>query len=246
MSDQKRQKQLRAGALMRRSAKSIAKKPPAKFSRTFVASWLKKRIPLALQYLGFVLFGLAIALAVAGVIIVATGSAGSLSRQIDYNLGADSNNVPYRPVTGYYNWMWAMIVNYYSYLLPLVYLVMIVVPVFIIYVVFSILHGLGVLVMRAPYSLSGEENSGVRLFATLAVWTLVVVLMWLAINADPVIHFLLLTVGLMVANLCLFGLSSWLAGRWGVSLDNTDDSDSDTESSDDANSNEPAYWTGNK
>lgn len=205
MSNQKGQKPVHSSSLAK------VKTWPQK-----ICLWLRNNIPSGLRFMGYAMFGIAVVLIVIGLIALVSGQSGTISRFVDRNFGGDDGNVAYANVTGYHNWMWVMLVRYYSYLLPLFYLMIIILPLVIALCVLSIFDSFGRFVMRLPYSLAGGKSLSARLLSVLVVWTGVIVVAWLMINADPVLTILLWLVGLLLANLAFFAGEHYWLQRWPV------------------------------
>lgn len=203
MSNQKRQKPVHFSPLGR--AKTLPRK---------LCLWLRNNIPLGLCFVSYALVGFATLLIVAGFVILLMGQSGTVSSFIDHNFGGYGGIISGTGSVKQQNWTWVLIKNFYAYLLPLIYAVIIILPTIGVVFLLSILRLLGRLVMKLSYSLTGRNNLSVRLLSTLIVWTLAIVLVWLTINADPVIYVLLGMVGLLLANTALFAGENYWRQKW--------------------------------
>ena len=180
--------------------------------------WLRFAPGRLVSYLAQALLGLAVVLIVVGVLILLTGQAGSLNNSLADNLGI-FGSLTYHPDTDP-EIMTGIMNNFYPGVLTFATIMFVLAGVVLVIALLSILAWLGRLVMNLVKSLLGRHQDSLNCLITFVIWSLTIVVLWLLLNVNTTLYYLLTGCALLIIDVLLM----WLSGKLPASGDPLSDS----------------------
>lgn len=190
--------------------------------------WLRFAPGRLVSYLAQALLGLAVVLIVAGVLILLTGQAGSLNNSLADNLGI-FGSLTYHPDTDP-EIMTGIMNNFYPGVLTLATIMFVLAGVALVVALLSILAWLGRLVMNLVKSLLGRRQDYLDCLTAFVVWSLTIVVLWLLLNVNTTLYYLLTGCVLLIVDVLLMWLSDKLPTSGDPLLDSTESAEERHES----------------
>ena len=175
--------------------------------------WLRFAPGRLVSYLAQALLGLAIVSIVVGVLILLTGQAGSLNNSLADNLGI-FGSLTYHPDTDP-EIMTGIMNNFYPGVLTFATIMFVLAGVVLVVALLSILAWLGRLVVNLVKSLLGWHQDYLDCLTAFVVWSLTIVVLWLLLNVNATLYYLLTGCALLIIDVLLM----WLSGELPASGD---------------------------
>lgn len=175
--------------------------------------WLRFAPGRLVSYLAQALLGFAIVSIVVGVLILLTGQAGSLNNSLADNLGI-FGSLTYHPDTDP-EIMTGIMNNFYPGVLTFATIMFVLAGVTLVIALLSILAWLGRLATNLVKSLLGRRQDSLDCLITFVVWSLTIVVLWLLLNVNTTLYYLLTGCVLLIIDVLLM----WLSGKLPASGD---------------------------
>ena len=191
---------------------------PERFKR-----WLRFAPGRLVSYLAQALLGFAVVLIIVGILILLTGQAGSLNNSLADNIGI-FGSLTYHPDTDP-EIMTGIMNNFYPGVLMFATIMFVLAGVVLVVALLSILAWLGRLAMNLVKSLLGRRQDSLDCLITFVVWSLTIVVLWLLLNVNTTLYYLLTGCALLIIDVLLM----WLSGKLPASGDPLPDSAEPTE-----------------
>ena len=172
--------------------------------------WLRLAPGRLADCLANALLGLTVLLIVGGVLVLLSGQAGSLNNALASSAGIFGSPV-YHPdndpavMVGIMN-------NFYPGVLTFARIMLVLAGAVIVVAVLSVLAWLGRKVVKLVASITGSPSVGLIYLTTFIMWSLVIVVLWLLLNVDNTLYYLLAACAGLLINLLLM----WLAGKMNI------------------------------
>ena len=170
-------------------------------------SWLKVAPARLVNCLAYAMLGLAVILIVIGAIVLLTGQAGGLNNWLANSAGLFGSPV-YHPDTSP-EVMVGIMDNFYPGILTFVAIMFFLGGVVVVVMALSALAWLGHVVVNLVKSLAGQSRQSMDYLIAFVVWSVAIIVLWLLLNINTTIYWLLAGCGCLVVNILLL----LLAGR---------------------------------
>lgn len=195
-----------------RQSKHVKRSDQSCRARDQAIQWLRYLPSRLSGAVAYALLGAAVLAALGLLIILLTGQAAGFNRSLDVSWQTIFGSPFYRPDTDPAVTR-QIISTYYPLAIPMMIVCGILIVAVLVWAVGGILALIGRNWDKLASSLVGESSMVVTMLTILVTWTVLVVLLWAVLSINATVWVLISAVGLMVVDMLVMQLYSYLNGR---------------------------------